>query len=263
MSMPAPGHRELGGVKGEVMMTAAEVLAQHGTQRAAEVVELAAAAGLELAAAATLLEKESSGGDNVWGHDPVDDGGIYVKGDKVTKEVYLRYKAHRARLGPQGVGPTQLTLPFFQDQADARGGCFDWRVNCLVGFEILADHIRARGIHDGFRAYNGSGADAEQYADDAMNKLAVWRSRLGGVALFPPEDDLTAEQARQLEAIFKGLTVQGTHNPEETVDLMFNRIKNIEAAINVPGTSSAEQAFNLLFDRVRNIENMVKDLTRP
>lgn len=70
------------------MMTAAEVLANHGTQRAAEVVELAAAAGLELVAAATLLEKESNGGHNVWGHDDVDDGGNYVKGDPVTKEAY-------------------------------------------------------------------------------------------------------------------------------------------------------------------------------
>ena len=39
-------------------MTAAEVLTSNGIQRAAEVVELSAVAGLELAAAATLLEKE-------------------------------------------------------------------------------------------------------------------------------------------------------------------------------------------------------------
>jgi Glycosyl hydrolases family 25 len=55
------------------------------------------------------------------------------------------------------------------------------------------------------------------------------------------EDDMTGEQARQLEAIFQ-------------------RVKNIEAAIIVPGTTSAEQAFNLLFARVRNIENMVEEL---
>jgi hypothetical protein len=49
-------------------MTAAEVLANHGIQRATEVIELAAAAELELPVAATLLEKESGGGHNVWGH---------------------------------------------------------------------------------------------------------------------------------------------------------------------------------------------------
>ena len=248
-------------------MTAAEVLADHGTQRAAEVVELAAAAGLELAAAATLLEKESGGGHNVWGHDNVETGGNYVKGDPVTKEAYRKYRRDRDRLGAQGVGPTQLTFPGFQDRADTRGGCFDFRVNCSVGFEILADHIKARGIRDGFRAYNGSGPMAERYADDAMSKLAVWRSRLGGLRmdLFPQEEeDMTGEQARQLEAVFKGLTVQGTTSPAETVDLMFQRMKRIEAALIVPGTTSAEETFNKLFARVRNIEHMVEELkNRP
>jgi hypothetical protein len=171
-------------------MTAAEVLTENGTKRAAEVVELAAAAGLELAAAATLLEKESSGGDNVFGHDPVKPGG--VQGGKVTKEAYLKYKAHRAEFGAQGVGPTQLTFPGFQDEADKRGGCFDWRVNCAVGFEKLAGFIKANGVHDGFRIYNGGPQPsdaAESYADDAVKKHAVWRSRLGGL-----EDDMTVEE---------------------------------------------------------------------
>jgi hypothetical protein len=161
-------------------MTAAEVLTSNGIQRAAEVVELSAVAGLELAAAATLLEKESSGGFNLFGHDNVDTGGFYVKGAEVTEDAYLRYKAHRAQFGAQGVGPTQLTLPAFQDRADARGGCFKWRVNIAVGFDILAGYIKAQGVHDGFLAYNG----AEVYAIDAVEKLAVWRSRLGGT---PPE----------------------------------------------------------------------------
>jgi hypothetical protein len=179
-------------------MTAAEVLANHGIQRATEVIELAGAAELELPVAVTLLEKESGGGHNVWGHDNVDTGGHYIKGDVVTKEAYLNYKRDRKRLGAQGVGPTQLTFPGFQDTADDRGGCFDWRINCLVGFEILAGHIRAKGVHDGFRAYNGSGAAAERYADDAISRLAVWRSRLSGaleMALFPQEEaDMTKDE---------------------------------------------------------------------
>jgi len=249
-------------------MTAADVLAKHGTQRAAEVVQLAAAAGLELAAAATLLEKESGGGHNVWGHDNVETGGHYVKGAEVTEQAYRNYKADRVRgrIGAQGVGPTQLTFGGFQDQADQRGGCFNWRVNCAVGFEILADHIHRLGTRDGFRAYNGSGPAAERYADDAMGKLAAWRSRLGGgsmaprAAMAPPEEDLTGEQARQLKAVFDGLTVSGTASPGETVDLMFQRIKRVEAALTVPGTTSAEEAFNLLFARVRNIERILMEI---
>jgi peptidoglycan hydrolase-like protein with peptidoglycan-binding domain len=165
-------------------MNADQVLAAHGILRAAEVVQLARQAGLDLAAAATMLEKESGGGHNVFGHDKVNTGGIYVPGQPVTKEVFLRYKAARQRgeIGPQGVGPTQLTLPAFQDQADREGGCFDWTVNVKVGFGILAGEIRQHGVRDGFRAYNGSGDAAEKYAADAMQKLAVWQTRLGGSA---------------------------------------------------------------------------------
>jgi hypothetical protein len=245
---------------------AIDVLSRGGILGAPEVVEIAAAARLDLAAAATLLIKESSGGRNVWGHDAVPTGGNYVKGAEVTEAAYLRYKAARAIYGAQGVGPTQLTWPAFQDRADARGGAWDWRVNCAVGFEILADHIHRLGTRDGFRAYNGSGPAAERYADDAMGKLAAWRSRLGGgsmaprAAMAPAEEDLTGEQARQLKAVFDGLTVSGTASPGETVDLMFQRIKRIEAALTVPGTTSAEEAFNLLFARVRNIERILTEI---
>ena len=159
-------------------MSTVTVLEQNGTQRAGEVIELAALAGLELAVAATLLEKESSGGRNVYGRDGVDTGGFYTKGGPVTKESFLLYREHRAELGAQGVGPTQLTFPPFQDRADQHGGCWDWRVNTRVGFDILSGLIKAKGIRNGFRAYNGSGASAEAYADDAMKKLRVWRDRL-------------------------------------------------------------------------------------
>ncbi len=162
-------------------MTADQVLAAHGIQRATEVVQLAREEGLDLAAAATMLEKESGGGDNVFGHDPVSTGGIYRYGQPVTKDVYERYREARekGKIPPQGVGPTQLTSPGFQDQADAAGGCYDWAVNVKVGFGILAGEIRANGVRGGFRAYNGSDA----YAGDAMQKLAVWQSRLAGSAV--------------------------------------------------------------------------------
>lgn len=159
------------------MVSSATTLTQHGVKRSPEVVQLSAQAGLELAAAATMLEKESAGGANVWGHDAVSSGGFYVPGSTVTKAAYVAYKAHRSRLGAQGVGPTQLTWPGYQDRADAMGGCWDWRVNCTVGFGALGDLIRAHGYRGGFKAYNG----ADVYAEAAMTRLAVWRQRLGSV----------------------------------------------------------------------------------
>jgi len=167
-------------------MTTAQVLGGHGTVRPDEVIELAAVAGLELAAAATLLEKESGGGQNIYGHDPVETGGFYQTGGAVTAQNYAQYKAHRKQFGAQGVGPTQLTLPAFQDRADGHGGCFDWRTNALTGFQILSGQISAAGVHDGFRRYNGSGPAAERYADDAVAKLQVWRQRLAGTPAATP-----------------------------------------------------------------------------
>jgi hypothetical protein len=75
------------------------------------------------------------------------------------------------------------------------------------------------------------------------------------------DDDMTHEQARQLEAVYKALIVPGTISPEQTVNLMFERIRAIEDAMTVPGTTTAEEAFNILFARVRRIESMLEDLT--
>lgn len=160
-------------------MGAAESLAAWGVLRAAEVVEVAAGAGLELASAAAMLEKESSGGQNLWGRDGVQTGGFYVKGSPVTRAAYQAWLPNRSHLGSQGVGPCQLTYPPLQDQADRLGGCWDWRINITVGFRHLAGLQKQYGIRGGFRRYNGSGPAAEAYADDAMAKRAKWLTRIG------------------------------------------------------------------------------------
>lgn len=159
-------------------MAAIDVLTAHGIRNPQLVIETAQVAGLELAAAATMLEKESAGGQNVWGHDP----GASVKGGTVTRENYMAYRRsiELGRSGRQGCGPCQLTYGPLQDQADDLGGCWDPRFNLRVGFRHLAGLIRSHGLHDGFRRYNGSGSAAVRYADDAMRKLGTWRARLAG-----------------------------------------------------------------------------------
>lgn len=161
-----------------------ESLAAWGIVRPAEVVELAAAEGIDVACAATMLERESGGGRNVWGHDGVSTGGAYVKGAAVTREAYLEYRREQdaGRIGAQGVGPTQLTYPPLQRQADAIGGCWDWRANVRIGFRQLRALQHSYGVRDGFRRYNGSGPAAERYADDSMAELARWRARLGATS---------------------------------------------------------------------------------
>jgi hypothetical protein len=185
---------------------AADVMALNGIQRPDDVVHYAAAAGLDLAAACTMLEMESSGGHNVWGHDGVPTGGCYVKGAEVTQTEYLCYKSKRSELGCQGVGPAQLTYYALQDAADNLGGCWIWENNIQVGFGVLASNIRNLGLHDGFARYNGSGPAAAAYAAKAMAKYEVWKSRLASAPPAPPTgDDMATVPQDQWNSVFTQL----------------------------------------------------------
>lgn len=181
----------------------ADRLTAWGIVAPATVVQVAAAAGLPLAAACALLEQESGGGHNVWGHDPVATAATYVKGAEVTETAYKAYRAALAAgtAGQQGVGPCQLTSRGFQDQADQAGGCWQPAANMSVGFGLLARYVKAYGLRGAFVAYNGGpGAlqrqipAAEAYGDAAMAKYQRWVDRLGATSTTPAaagtEDDV-------------------------------------------------------------------------
>jgi hypothetical protein len=148
-------------------------------------IEEAGRAKLQLHYALAFLEKESSGRDedgspkmglNLFGSDPVRNP---VRGGFVTRTRYEEYRRNRrAGLGMQGVGPCQLTWWEFQDMADRAGGCWRPRHNMRVGFAIAARLIRDHGERGGARRWNGTGKDAEDYADDWLNKQRRWRERL-------------------------------------------------------------------------------------
>jgi hypothetical protein len=171
-------------------VSAVDSLAAWGILRPADVVTLADAAGLALPLAAALLEQESGGGRNVWGHDSVATGGAYVKGAEVTEQAYRAYRAALAvrQAGQQGVGPCQLTSVGFQDAADKLGGCWLPVPNMRVGFGLLANYVRLWGPADALRAYNGgagnrrlgSNVNADRYSTEAMGRFARWTTRLGG-----------------------------------------------------------------------------------
>jgi hypothetical protein len=143
--------------------------------------------GLEPAVGAAVLMRESSGGQNVFGHDRT----IFIGAGKVTKAKYLAYR--KARDVPhhgsrcQGVGPVQLTYVGYQDQADALGGSWNPSYNVHVGFAALARNIRNSGLWKGLHDYNGSGPAAVAYANDVSHSVALWRTMLAGAAV-PAED---------------------------------------------------------------------------
>jgi uncharacterized protein YcbK (DUF882 family)/peptidoglycan hydrolase-like protein with peptidoglycan-binding domain len=149
------------------------------------VIREAQRAGIKLALACALLEKETAGGHNVFGHDrdrsghyifPARDGTV-----QVTEDLYRQYKARRKASGlPQGVGPCQLTFAPFQDQADELGGCWKPAANIRVGFKVLADNVRANGLAAGVARYNGSGPAAAAYSRDVLAKARRWQALLAG-----------------------------------------------------------------------------------
>lgn len=131
-------------------------------------------AKLPIDLACAFLEQESDGGHNIFGHDRT----IFMGAGKVTRQKYLAYKSARGHTRMQGVGPMQLTWWATQDEADALGGCDKPLYNMTVGFKHAADNIRRLGLHAGIAAYNGSGQDAQRYADSVLLAKEKWKKRL-------------------------------------------------------------------------------------
>ena len=91
--------------------------------------------------------------------------------------------------------------------------------------------------------------------DPVFDMDAFRRAVTAAMAGQPPEeDDMTPEQARQLEAIFKALIVPGTTNPEDTMDMQFFRMREVQKGLIPQGTRSVGEAYGLLYARVRNVE---------
>jgi hypothetical protein len=163
-------------------MLATDVLRAHGILMPEVMIRAAQLEGVELAVAATVLMNETGGGKNIFGHDGVPTGDTYVKGGPVTRESYLAYRAWmRGGSGRrQGVGPTQATSAQYQDTADALGGAWDPLANCRSGFRGIGALIKAYGVQQGARRYNGSGPAAETYGQRFMSRYLVWRALLAG-----------------------------------------------------------------------------------
>ncbi|MGH3797847.1 MAG: hypothetical protein ACRDSP_23505 [Pseudonocardiaceae bacterium] len=127
----------------------------------------AARVGCPLEHACVLLDKESSGGLNVFGHAAVTCGPV---GGDVTEQSYLAYKARRSKCGAQGVGPLQLTWPDLQDRADELGGCWRPEINVRMGLTEFARNL-PRGDWQAYLAHSGKVA----YAEDAVGRVPYWR----------------------------------------------------------------------------------------
>lgn len=163
----------------------AKIITAYGIQNAADLVWAHDKPGRpKLARGLAMVENESFG-RNVFGGEglacPVE-----FREQLVTQSSYAIYKAEREDLFHRGitigvcngVGPTQITDRNLQIAADALGGCWIPRYSADIGFSTLHQLITELGLREGFRAYNGSGPDAEDYADRAVERTVIWEGRL-------------------------------------------------------------------------------------
>jgi len=140
-------------------------------------------------ATCATLQRESSGGMNVWGGDK---SGLYEghHGKIVTQESYRHYKIERVASGNtemQGCGPMQLTWWELQDEADAYGGCYNPMSNVLTGVNFLSN-LRIKWItehqpdtsnpDDMWRAVYNAWNDATYAEAMVTNRLPEWRDIL-------------------------------------------------------------------------------------
>jgi hypothetical protein len=155
-------------------LRAIRLLRKHGIKYPIITYRAAKDYGLELAVLAAVLEQETGGGRNVFGHDPT----IFIGAGKVTKRKYLAYRKQRGPKGEggmQGVGPMQLTWYAFQNLADAQGGCWKPRVNIRVGAQTLARNVaKHNNLRSALKVYNGSW----DYADQVLRRVEKWRRLL-------------------------------------------------------------------------------------
>jgi hypothetical protein len=158
-------------------------LRRNGIKIPLRLIAAAARAKCPLADACAMLMMETGGGTNEYGHDPVRNpiksppGGALL----VTEKNYLAYRHYRVLgYGMQGVGVAQLTWYSFQDQADAYGGCWKIDAQLRVALEHLTALIRRYGEWGAFRAYNGTGAAATRYANNAVAQARHFRWVIGG-----------------------------------------------------------------------------------
>jgi uncharacterized protein YcbK (DUF882 family) len=166
------------------------------------VIEEAKREGVRLSLACALLEKESAGGKNVFGHDR---GTIFAGAGTVTRDKYTDYKRQRdanpRNRRMQGVGPAQLTWWELQNQADAEGGCWQPRYNIRIGLRHLDDLMRRHGEPDGIRRYNGEGSAAEAYSRDVRARARRWHEILAGAR--PPAKAVVLRRGAEGDAVVK------------------------------------------------------------
>jgi len=116
-------------------------------------------------------------------------GQKYAFTHTVTEVGDLAFRAQREKTGntkSQGVGPTMLTDPALQDEADKLGGAWEPLPNMIVGFSSLEQSIGAFQLYRGLVVYSAGPnpsparlAAGEKYASEVLTEEKAWAAKLG------------------------------------------------------------------------------------
>jgi hypothetical protein len=154
------------------------MISSYGMQNAQAAVEAQAHANRPILSQCLAMLENESGGRNLFGGEGSACPFEWYEQD-VTEERYVVYRERRDRgMTPNGVGPTQITDPGLQIQAQNLGGCWKPLYNMNVGFGFLHQLMVEHGSSaEGFRAYNGSGPAAVDYRERAVRWATIWHDR--------------------------------------------------------------------------------------
>ena len=178
--------------------TALEVINKRLNGHGRAIIKAADKAKVNLALGCAVVEKESHG-KNIFGCDYENGRPHFLCHKAVNPQLIKVLLDHVARGGASnGVGLTQLTWPPFIRKAECLGRAHRPRIQCEVGFEILADLISHYGYEAGIGAYNAGPAN--------------WRSVYNSYVV--PVAQLHREWLKLLNGLPTGLEPEEPEKPE-------------------------------------------------
>lgn len=166
------------------MVSATEIITQHGQANAASTVRAAVRTGIPVWIAAAVIEKETNGA-NIFGHDR---GGAMYGAGEVTEAKYREFRRLiDAGHTSNGVGPAQITYPGFFREMDKQG-LKPWVPddNIYYGMQLMASYLRGNWSNASIRSAGGAYNGNISYGDSLVQVAAKWRARLEGASTDVP-----------------------------------------------------------------------------
>src|SRR5829696_1837906 len=140
-------------------------------------------------------------------------------------------------LGVEATGPPFTNYPAYVQLA---AGFCEWkgadpakvlRSDTAIDVYLLAAHKEVAQPYGRKPDPSGTGWHEGGRTIAGVRLIDVFRADVRAALTTSEEDDMTDEQARQLQAIYDAMIVPGTKTGEDTMDVLFARIRNVEGTV--------------------------------